>query len=354
MASDPRRAPRIPFDPALGWALVGVVAVAIVIGAALILTSPVPVDAPDGSHRPSASPGVSNVGLTIPGPPVELEQGTWVRIGWRDADDEAPHEGISIGRLDGTITAELPLSAPSWGRGYGTPFVRGPQAGMVLVVTGDAGRSVFDLVDATNGRSTHLGTVDGAVTDAILSRDATQLFFLVGDERGLRAGRMATDGNGAAEEVAPPRPRVARADGIVLAARLMRHAALVLSPDESSLAVSDCLTTCEVRIISLASGEEELLQGISNVESVLSWSDAGIGMGSLCIDPRTGRPGAGACLTPDLETNFGTSVELPDGWRAQVRRVPDAPPLTFAVELVAIGPGGEETVLDALGAFSGQ
>jgi hypothetical protein len=46
MASDPRRAPRIPFDPALGWALVGVVAVAIVIGAALILTSPEPVNAP--------------------------------------------------------------------------------------------------------------------------------------------------------------------------------------------------------------------------------------------------------------------------------------------------------------------
>jgi hypothetical protein len=355
MASDPRRAPRIPFDPALGWALVGVVAVAIVIGAALILTSPEPVDAPAGSISASPSPSASGVGrLQVPGAPLRLRDGTWIRSGWRAAPDEAPHGGISIGRLDGTITAELRLSVPNWGRGYGPPFVRGPRAGMVLVVTGDAGRSTLDIIDATTGRSTHVGIVDGAVTDAVLSRDAEQIFFLLGDEAGLRVARMATDGAGATEEVAPPRPRVARADGIVLAARLMRHASLVLSPDDTALAVSDCLTTCAVRLITLATGEEELLQPLDGTAGWLTWSDAGLGVGTLCIDPRTGVPHERTCPAPDLETSFGTSVELPEGWRAEMRPVPNAPPLSFLVHVVAVGPDGEEVPLEALGAFSGN
>ncbi|MEO8246036.1 MAG: hypothetical protein ABI622_02855 [Chloroflexota bacterium] len=356
MASDPRRGPRVPFDPDLGWALVGIVAVAIVIGAALIFTSPGPVDAPDGSSAASASPlpTGSGAGLTIPGPPLALEDGTWVRTAWRDAQDHAPHDGVSVGRLDGTITAELPFSAPSWARGYGPPFLRGPQAGMVLIADGDAPSVAFDLLDAATGRTAHVGTVDRAVPDAVLSTDATQIYFLVDGEAGLSVARIATDGSGTTEGVAPPRPRVARSEGIVLAASLVRRATLVLSPDETTLAVSDCFTTCEIRLITLASGAERLLQGISGISDWMTWSDAGIGIGTMCIDPRTGLPGERSCPSPDLEASFGASVELPAGWRAELRPVPDAPPMSFALQVVAIGPDGEEVVLDALGAFNGN
>ncbi len=349
MTHEPRRPARRTYDPTVAWALLGVVVVAVIVGVAIMLTRPSPVDAPEPSDAsPAASGGISHEPA---GPPITVDEGTWWRFGWADATSQDDSAQLRIGRLDGTVTATFDLPREAFGAGFGPPFVRGPASGLVLVAAGGAASTTFTLVDAASGITWLLPAIPGDVPDAIMSADGRTIYYLIGDNNGLAVASIQTDGS-APTPVAAPRPRVAMRDGIVLAARIQRQATIALSADGKRIAVLDCFSTCEARLISIASGETSLLRGFSAGSTLGGWTAAGIDIGGTCVDPATGLPREQSCgvNVPLVEA----AVELPEGWHAERRPLPDAEPLDFRSTIVAVGPDGGEVPLDSLGLFCGN
>lgn len=357
--SEPRnpapRPRRFAADAQVTWAIVGAVIVAMIVALAILLTRPAPVEAP----QPTGSPAASNsgTGIRVPSRPARLTDGTWWRVDWRDASGVRHENELRVGRLDGTVTASLVLRPSPDGSaepGYGPPFVRGPAADQVLVVAAGVGGVAIDRIDARSGAVSRLAVVQGDVPDATLARDGRHAYYLLSTDRGLAAVRIATDGSGAALTVAGPRPRLARAEGIVLAAILRPTATIATSDDERWLVIADCLTACSVRIVDLASGDEHTVDGFRALTSVTGVSPTGIRLGTRCLDATTGivadRPCAGD-RPQAFDWWLRTGVEVPDGWRVDLNLAEATLEAPFC-HAMARNVDGDETVLDALGIFS--
>ncbi len=359
--SDPRgpaapRPRRFAADAPLAWAIVGAALVAVVVALAILLTRPAPVEAPGPSGSAGAS-GPAN-GLLPPSRPTQLADGTWWRIDWRDASD-VPHDNeLGVGRLNGIVTATIPLRNPGVNHpGFGPPFIRGPAGGLVLVATSVAQQVAIDLVDARGGAVSHLAVIHGDVPDATLAADGRHVYYLVVSDRGLSAVRLATDGSGEAITVAAPRARVARADGVVLAALIQPNATIAVSDDERTLVIADCFMTCTVRVVDLASGGEGAIEGLDPLSAVTGWSETGVWLGGRRLDPATGVVVDRPCLgeaPPRFDQDFRFGVEVPTGWHVDLQAIPGQPQMSFLLRAIAIPPDGSETILEDLGVFSGN
>jgi hypothetical protein len=349
----PPRRRQFAIDAPLAWAILGAVLVALIVALAILLTRPSPVEAPGSSVSASVPVG----GLVAPARPTQLADGTWYRRGCDAGGRPHPNE-LCVGRLDGIVTATLRFpNAQNPQPGHGPPFVRGPAGGLVVTVTQGGGGVAIDRLDARDGDVTQLAVVRGQVPDAAPSRDGRFVTYLLSDDRGLSAVRLATDGSGKAVTVAAPRPRVARGGGVVLAAQVQPSATIVISPDDRTLAIADCFAACTVRIVDAGSGDERVIAGLGPLDSVTSWTDAGIDLGQGCLDPATGVIGHLRCDDGDSTIDwafFGFGVEVPDGWHVELRPVPGQPQMSFLLHAVAVDPDGEATVLDDLGTFAGQ
>lgn len=346
MTRAPRRQRRAPFDASLAWALAAVIAVAAIVGLAILLTRPAPVNSPGGgSVDGSPTPSEALQGRT----PSSVEDGTWWRVGWmgEPGDGGVPDE-LVIGTLAGRITARLPFPELQVS---GPPYVRGPVAGQVLLAT-QAGRTTqLQLVDAATGRGRLVGEVAPSALDAALTPDAGAIVYLAETDGGLAAYAMPVGGTGDVRRLTTVEPRLAAAPGIVLAARVVPRAELLLSPDAERLAILDCLEVCRLRVVAIDSGEQVSVN-LDRVGGLLGWGADEIGLNpDRCFDLDTleARPepcADAAAAQPGLR-HWLTGVELPTGWRAEIG-VDDA---DGQIRAIAIGPQGEEVVLEPLGTW---
>lgn len=336
-------------DASLAWALGAVVAVAIIVGVAVLLTRPDPVSAPGSSASPSPASSSAAQGRR----PSTIEEGTWWRVGWaapEPGDFVEPTE-LAIGTLAGGITARLPFPMQA----SGPPYVRGPVAGQVLVVTAAERATQLQLVDAATGRIRLIGEVSPPAIDAALTPDAGAVVYLAEADGGLAAYALPADGTGVVRRLTSIEPRVAAVQGIVLAARILPRAELLLSPEADRLAILDCFETCRLRVVVIDTGEQISLD-LEMVEGLQRWSGDEIALGmERCLDLSLLRVLEQACAGMPQEPPlryFLAGVELPAGWHPTIR--PDATNPGAGSRAVAIGPHGEVVVLDRLGVWGGS
>lgn len=316
------------------------------IGAAILLTRPRPDDPRGATASASLGPSTAAQART----PATVEEGTWWRVGWSGVAGEfvEPTE-LAIGTLAGGITARLPFPEMQIS---GPPYVRGPAAGQVLVATAVARATQLQLVDAASGRIRHIGEVTPAALDAALTPDAGAVVYLAVSDGGLAAYAMPVDGGGDVRRLTTVEPRVAAAAGIVLAARLLPRAQLLLSPEADRLAILDCFESCRLRVVVIDTGEQIAID-LEMAEDLLEWRGEQIAIGTQrCLDLEllrvVERACAGVTSGPPLRYMLA-GVELPPGWRAELRPAAGNP--AGGMRALAIGPDGEEVLLDQLGTW---
>lgn len=348
MATDPRRRRRPSFDPSLAWATLAVVAVAAIIGFAILLTRPSPVEAPDASGSAAATPDAA-----IPALPTTVDEATWWRVGWQDDGQPiAASNDLVVGTIANGVTASLELD--DW-QLSGPPYVRGPVHGQVLVATGAQAGTLLRIVDGASGDVRAIGEVKGVAIDAELMPDGGSVLYLAEDDAGLAAYALPTDGSGRVRQISRSVPRVARLPAVVLAARIPQLADLRLNDRADQLAILDCQATCTLRVVEIETGAE-ISFDLGEWDNVDAWEDDTIVLSSgRCIHVATATIGAPGCAGPEWMPatelqDLLAGVELPAGW--SVRLLPGKQALQLVP--VAVGRNGEEVVLDALGAFGGQ
>lgn len=353
MATDPRRQRRPTFDSSLAWAALAVIAVAAIIGVAILLTRPAPVEAPTTTSSPGASVPPAAV---QPERPSSVEEAAWWRIGWQgDAAEPIDFQQLSVGTVERGETVRIPFG--EFPVAAGAPFVRGPAGGLVVVAVAEVRRTQLLVVEAATGDARDLVEVAPEALDVEVSRDGRTVLFLAETDAGLAAYALPIDGSGDVRRLTDAVPRVAGAPDVVLAAVRLPIADLVLDPAGEALAILDCDASCRLRVARLDGGEE-IIFNLGGFESVLSWEGNVIALGSgRCLDLAAAAPMPNLCAGPEMPAVTGlegmfAGVELPDGWRVELRRV--GPGQQFRMKAVATGADGEEVVLEALGEFGGQ
>lgn len=353
MSTEPRRSGRPFADAPVVWAAVAVIAVAVIIGVAILLTRPAPVQAPTTSTSPDAT--ASEAAATQPRRPTTVEEGAWWRLGWQD-EAVAPIDlgQLSVGTVAAGETMRIPVGAftPT-----GTPFIRGPVSGRIVVGVAEAQHTQLLVVEAAAGRARELVDVAPAALDIEISHDGRTVLFLAETDAGLAAYGIPIDGSGEVRRMTDAVPRVAHQPDIVLAAVRLPTADLILDPGSDALAILDCDASCRLRV-ARPGGDGEIIFNLAQPDTVRAWDGDVIVLGSgRCIDLAAAAFVPGVCAGPEQGVVAGpeqwlTGIELPDGWHVEFQRVGAG--LAFELKAVAIGPAGEEVALDVLGRFGGQ
>ncbi len=321
--------------------------VAVLAGCAAVTPSPVESTPASPLAAPSTSANASST-------PAAFAPAT---LGWWRSDAEI----LSIGRLDGTQTAQI-ATEPLWRDPLThTQIVRGPVANLVLYGQTSGQQVEVHLVNALTGDDRVVAALPMTVGDIEVGPSGSQLFWI---DIGQSAGVWRLDlGSGRRTRLLPPPETERGASGVVLAAVAIPRAELALSDDGRRVAALWCLPDrCRVQVASLETGEVGPVVPLPNWVNLLGFAREGVSVSAHCVPSPPAPILDGACQTPDaraiateLALSFAAGAELPAGWSFGMQAVPDAPFMSFELDAVAIpDDGGEPIVLEALGTFSGQ
>jgi hypothetical protein len=327
--------------------------VALLAGCASV--NPSPSSSPTSSPAPTESAAASVV-------PLDLSQAAFWRFGWtNDAEDHFGDNSLRVGLLDGTVTARVGRSE-LWQHPDG-PIIRGPTAGIVLYGRRLAAGIEVHLVSAATGEDHLLAAIPLDPDDVEIAPGGDAIYWI--DRTMITGGVWRLDvATGARTRVmAPAQPPALPAGGTWLAAAAQPHAELALSADGSRVAALWCgVQTCLLQVMRLG---EDALQAIVLAEAwheLLGFAKDGVALGAACADPLTQQVLDTWCEQPDararaahLALSFMVGVELPAGWTFDVVPDPDAEPMSFTLQAVAIpDDDGAPIVLEALGELHGQ
>jgi hypothetical protein len=268
---------------------------------------------------------------------------------------------LRVGVLDDSLTTRIEVPDP-WVARTDVPIIRGPASGLVLYGRMVAGEIELHLVSATTGVDRAAVTVPGSTEDAEIAPGGNAVYWI---DRALAGGGVwrVDLTTGARERILAPVEVAAAPGGIVLAAAVGPRAELALSADGAMLAASWCgIRGCLLQVVRFG---DDAIQGtrISEVwHDLLGFAEDGVALVGACVDPLSQAVREAECEHPDLrawaaelQLSFPLGVELPPGWTFDVIPIPDAPPMSFQLQAVAVPAGGGDPVrLEVLGILAGQ
>lgn len=307
----------------------------------------------------SATAAASSTAAATAPPPLDLAAGTWWSSGgWNDNTQDVQ---LQVGLLDGTRTTRVRVK-DAWVARTNVPIVRGPAKGLVLYGRIVAEGIELHLVSAFTGVDRAALTVPSTADDAEVAPAGDIIYWI---DRAVAGGGVwrADLAAGTRTQILAPLEVAAVQGGIVLAAAIEPRAELALSADGSKLAAMWCgRQGCLLQVVKLG---DDAVQGARIPEvwhDLLGFADDGVALAGVCVDPVTQGVRNTECEHPDararvaeLQLSFALAVELPPGWTFDLIPDPNAPPMSFQLQAVAVPAGGGDPVtLEVLGPLSGQ
>lgn len=239
---------------------------------------------------------------------------------------------LGYGTLDRGHAGSIDLEGSGNGTGLGPPWAAGPVGGRIFYASarGDA----LGLVDVVSGKRIRVAGPRGSAFSGVLDPRG-QFAYVVLHDAGQDGGiwRLALDGSSQPELVMPPDPTLAaRSPTFMLAAPIMFHEQLAISPDGRELGLVACETTCSARWLDLSSGERRASDGANVPDDLTGVAGALLLSSRGSVDTRTWQPvdlEGLPLMTPDgIAVLTATSLVRLDG------SVTPRPPTTL--ELVAV------------------
>jgi hypothetical protein len=267
---------------------------------------------------------------------------------------------LSVGHLDGTHRARIDLVASP--RPDGLTIVSGPANGRVLYVIERDGGFGIQVIDVNSGRVRQLAQLESDLTDAALDPEGRTAYWLVlGDSPSGGLWRADIE-SGHIERILGPDPGARPTGGVSLSATRIALGQVTFSEDGRRIAILDCDQACGLRVLDLPTGEVQAFAVQSIGQDLLGFAADGVAFWGQCLHLPGGDVTDRQCPALDesarraaIQSTFQAGAELPRGWSLRMRAVAGAPPMTFALMMIAKPANGASSIrLRALGTFSGQ
>ena len=315
---------------------------------------------PSVSGSPSPEPSTSHPEPSGSTAPLDVASVPIWRLGWTDGA-AMQEDGLRVGMADGAVSAHI-ATLGMWLERSKLEIVRGPAAGQVLYGRELVGGIDLHLVDAASGVDRVVVRVPRRTQDAELAPDGSALYWI--DGSAANGGTWRLDLATGERSLLLPRVQVAAVpDGAVVAAVAEPRAQLAVSADGTRLAALWCgVERCLLQVLRFGDDAIEGMQLVEIWHELLGFAGDQVALGGACADVAAQVLRNGDCEHPDatayaayLSLNLHMGAELPAGWALEIVPVPDAEPMSFQLQAVAVPDGGGAPVtLEALGVLAGQ